>query len=88
MGKTVDENRVGRVRGMIRKFPTGPGLYFMKDLKDTVLYIGKAKSLRSRAGSYFQASANIAASRGAWIAEMVGKVEKVDFLECKILVCA
>ena len=83
MGKTVDENRVERVRGMIRKFPVGPGLYFMKDGRDTVLYIGKAKSLRSRAGSYFQASSDIMGTRGAWIAEMVGKVQRVDYLECK-----
>ena len=78
-----DDKRVERVRERIRSFPVGPGLYFMKDGRDTVLYIGKAKSLRSRVASYFQASADLMNTRGAWIAEMVGKVESVDYLECK-----
>ena len=61
--------------------PTGPGLYFMKGSGDRVLYIGKAKSLRSRVASYFQKGADPLASRGPKIAEMIGKVETVDFLE-------
>ncbi len=53
----------------------------MKGPKDKVLYIGKAKSLRSRAASYFQQSADLAASRGPKIIEMLSKVETIDFLE-------
>src|SRR5262249_36980924 len=37
----------------VRQFPTSPGLYLMKDAQGRVLYIGKAKNLRARAGSYF-----------------------------------
>ena len=37
----------------VRKFPQSPGVYFMKDRFGVVIYIGKAKNLRSRAGSYF-----------------------------------
>ncbi len=66
---------------MIREFPTGPGLYFMKDSNGTVLYVGKAASLRSRAASYFQPSADIEATRGPKIAEMLKKVTEVDYLE-------
>jgi len=71
------------IRKEIRTFPTGPGLYFMKDSKGTVLYIGKARNLRSRVASYFQPSADIESSRGPRIVEMVAKVETVDFLETK-----
>lgn len=68
------------IRDKIRSFPTEAGLYFMKDSQDRVLYIGKAANLRSRAGSYFQAGANLTESRSPWIAEMVQKVATVDFL--------
>jgi excinuclease ABC subunit C len=36
--------------------PTGPGVYQHKDAEGTVLYVGKAKNLRSRVRSYFQES--------------------------------
>jgi excinuclease ABC subunit C len=69
------------IRKKIQAFPTGPGLYFMKGAKEEVLYIGKAKNLRSRAASYFQPASDIAETRGPKIAEMLNKVETVDFLE-------
>jgi len=72
-----------KVREKIKAFPTGPGLYFMKTGNDKVLYIGKAKNLRSRVGSYFQARGELAASRGPKILEMINKTETVDFIETK-----
>ena len=60
----------------------------MKDPKDKVLYIGKAKNLRSRVASYFQQAADIAASRGPKIAEMLTKVETIDLLETETEVTA
>jgi excinuclease ABC subunit C len=72
-----------KIREKIRTFPTAPGLYFMKDSKGTVLYIGKAKNLRSRVASYFQAGSGIISSRGPRIAEMLTKVRSVDYLETK-----
>lgn len=69
------------IRGKIKDFPGGPGLYFMKGPGDKVLYIGKAKNLRSRVASYFQPGSDLISTRGPKIAEMVTKVESVDFLE-------
>jgi excinuclease ABC subunit C len=37
----------------VKTFPTTPGVYLMKDAAGGVLYVGKAKSLRSRASHYF-----------------------------------
>jgi excinuclease ABC subunit C len=37
------------------RYPTGPGCYLMRDATGTVLYAGKAKNLRRRLGSHFQA---------------------------------
>jgi len=69
------------IREKLKSFPTGPGLYFMKGPKDKVLYIGKAKKLRSRVSGYFQQAGDLAISRGPKITEMLGKVKTVDFLE-------
>ncbi|MHC4122618.1 MAG: UvrB/UvrC motif-containing protein [Planctomycetota bacterium] len=53
----------------------------MKSKTDKVLYIGKAKNLRSRVSNYFQPASNLTASRSPKIAEMTGKVGIIDFLE-------
>jgi excinuclease ABC subunit C len=74
-------SKLETIRKQIKDFPAGPGLYFMRGRADQVLYIGKAKNLRSRVASYFQPGANPAASRGPKIAEMLDKVQAVDFLE-------
>jgi excinuclease ABC subunit C len=39
----------------LKRLPTKPGVYLFRDQKGTVLYVGKAKSLRPRVRSYFQA---------------------------------
>ncbi len=78
-GKNGD--RLEWIRERIKELPTGPGLYFMKGPGEKVLYIGKAKSLRSRVASYFQPGADLLGSRGPMIVEMVGKVERIDVLE-------
>ena len=36
-----------------KKIPQSPGVYFFKDAKGRILYIGKATNLKSRLGSYF-----------------------------------
>ena len=69
------------IRDTVRGFPAAPGLYFMKDADDKVLYIGKAKNLRSRVSSYFQPGANLAESRGPWIVEMINKTAIVEYLQ-------
>jgi hypothetical protein len=50
-------------------FPATPGVYLMKDSQGRVIYIGKATSLRSRAGSYFLAAAR-REFRTSWVTEI------------------
>ncbi|PQO29399.1 excinuclease ABC subunit UvrC [Bremerella cremea] len=61
----------------VRKFPTTSGVYIFKDDKGRVIYVGKAKNLRSRAGSYFLAEAAIDQRTGYWVNE----IADADFLE-------
>lgn len=61
----------------VRKFPTTSGVYIFKDDKGRVIYVGKAKNLRSRAGSYFLAEAAVDQRTGYWVNE----IADADFLE-------
>ena len=61
----------------VRKFPTTSGVYIFKDDKGRVIYVGKAKNLRSRASSYFLAEAAIDGRTGYWVKE----IADADFLE-------
>ncbi len=81
MTNNGDNDRLERIRERIKELPTTPGVYFLKGADDVVLYIGKAKSLRSRVSSYFQPGSDLAASRGPKIVEMAGKVCAIEVLE-------
>lgn len=78
-----DHERITRLRAKIGKFPKSPGVYLMKDRDGIVLYVGKARELRSRAASYFQDSADLLNTRGPRIVHMIAQVADIDFLECQ-----
>ncbi|GMU32966.1 MAG: hypothetical protein AMXMBFR20_08380 [Planctomycetia bacterium] len=78
-----EPTRLDGIRQKISHFPKTPGVYLMKDAKGLVLYVGKAKDLRSRVSSYFQDSADLLNTRGPDIARMVAMVADIDFLECE-----
>ena len=71
------------LRDKIAQLPKTPGVYLMKNTDGQVLYIGKAKDLRSRVGSYFRKSADLLNTRGPEIARMITMVADVDFVECE-----
>jgi len=60
----------------VREFPQTPGVYLMKDAAGRVIYVGKAKNLRARAGSYFLK----AAQDDRRTAELVREIKDIDFL--------
>jgi excinuclease ABC subunit C len=78
----TDQKRIEHLRERIRHFPKTPGVYLMKDAQGRVLYVGKAKDLRSRVASYFQDSADLLSSRGPEIVRMASEVTDIDFLDC------
>jgi len=57
------------LRERVAQLPTAPGVYLYKDGEGTVLYVGKAKNLRSRVRSYFSEDRLAEAKTGSLIAE-------------------
>ncbi len=72
------DDRLGRLAAKARRLPRTPGVYLMKDASGTVLYVGKAGSLRSRVGSYFVASADLGPKKQS----LLDVVEDFDVIEC------
>jgi excinuclease ABC subunit C len=56
--------------------PTSPGVYVFKDTADRVVYVGKAKNIRSRVASYFTRSGDGRPK----IAELRERVRQIDFI--------
>src|SRR5947209_1600242 len=65
------------LREKVAQLPTRPGVYLYKDAEGTVLYVGKAKNLRSRVRSYFNEDRLAEAKTGSLIAE----ARDVHFIE-------
>lgn len=59
------------------KLPQVPGSYIYKDKKGKVIYVGKAKNLRSRVGSYF----NITLDTSSKTAALVRQINDLEFIE-------
>lgn len=58
-----------------RQAPEGPGVYLMRDAANAVLYVGKAKSLRKRLGSYRVANPDRLPRRHLRLLRTVARIE-------------
>jgi excinuclease ABC subunit C len=65
-----------RLESRLKEIPPEPGVYFMRDGSDRIVYIGKSKKLRSRVRSYFRDSQNLSPR----IALMVQQVAEIEFI--------
>ena len=53
MTKEENEKRLEYLKGIVRRLPDKPGSYQFYDEERTIIYVGKAKSLKNRVSSYF-----------------------------------
>lgn len=60
----------------LRKLPGKPGVYLMHDENDTIIYVGKAISLKNRVRSYFRASTN----KSPKIERMVERIARFEYI--------
>lgn len=77
--QAADQFGFRRAAAKVREFPQHPGVYLMKDSAGRVIYVGKAKNLRSRAGSYFQKGAEEEWRTAPWIHEICD----IDYISCE-----
>ena len=73
----------------LKKLPAKPGVYIMHDEDDTIIYVGKAISLKNRVRQYFQSSRNL----GIRKEQMVEQIARFEYiitdseLEALVLEC-
>lgn len=73
----------------LKKLPAKPGVYIMHDADDTIIYVGKAISLKNRVRQYFQGSRNL----GIRKEQMVEQIARFEYiitdseLEALVLEC-
>lgn len=60
----------------LKRLPTSPGVYLMKDAEGNILYVGKAANLHHRVRSYFGAGQKLSTK----LQRMVARVNDIDFL--------
>jgi excinuclease ABC subunit C len=65
-----------RVKEQLKTLPAKPGVYLFRDARGEVLYIGKAKTLRSRVRSYFQRTQD----GRAQIQQLPSRVESIEVI--------
>lgn len=65
-----------RLENRLAEIPPEPGVYFMRDKSDRIIYIGKSRKLRSRVRSYFRDGYN----KTERIATMVKLVTEIEFI--------
>jgi excinuclease ABC subunit C len=75
-GEVSSAPSIRRALARVREFPQTPGVYLMKDAAGRVIYVGKAKNLRARAGSYFLK----AAAEDRRTADLVREIVDIDFI--------
>jgi excinuclease ABC subunit C len=63
------------IETQLKRVPTSPGVYLFRDAQSDVLYVGKAKSLRPRVRSYFQAGSS---DTRQGIRTMASRVETIE----------
>lgn len=65
-----------RLESRLKEIPPEPGVYFMRDSADRIIYIGKSRKLRSRVRSYFRDAQRLSER----IAMMVKQVAEIEFI--------
>ncbi|MEE8419517.1 MAG: excinuclease ABC subunit UvrC, partial [Dehalococcoidales bacterium] len=67
------------IKGQLKQLPKSPGVYLMRDTGGTILYVGKAISLRNRVRSYFSGGQKLTPK----LERLVERVHDLEFFVTK-----
>jgi len=63
-----------------KSFPNEPGIYLFKDIKGSIIYIGKALNLKKRVNQYFLKTSYSDPFYGEKIIELVSKIHSAEYI--------
>lgn len=63
------------IEAEIKKLPSKPGVYIMRDKNDTIIYVGKAVSLKNRVSQYFRKT-----NKTVRIQRMVSLIDHFEYI--------
>jgi excinuclease ABC subunit C len=69
-------DRFERLKARLKELPDRPGVYLHKNAEDEVIYVGKARNLRSRVQSYLVGRG----ARDAKTMTLINEIESIDFV--------
>lgn len=67
------------LENILQNLPKTPWVYQMKDKEGKIIYVGKAKSLKSRVSSYFLRTEDLSVAKY----QMVGKIADIETITCQ-----
>lgn len=74
----TENSKLSALKQKANRLPTTPGVYIMKDKDGTIIYIGKAKSLKNRVTQYFGAGNQ----HNDKVRKMVSMVDDFEYVLC------
>jgi excinuclease ABC subunit C len=75
MNKKEKEIKMFNIEEELKKLPNKPGVYVMRDKNDTIIYVGKAISLKNRVRQYFRKN-----NKTARIEKMVSLIDHFEYI--------
>lgn len=73
------QKELSKVQKILQNLPKTPWVYQMKDSKGGVMYVGKAKNLKNRVGSYFVRTNELSVAKR----QMVAKIADIEIITCQ-----
>src|SRR5689334_9026154 len=72
----MSNDRLSRLKERLKELPERPGVYLHKNAEEQVIYVGKARNLRSRVSSYIVGRG----ARDSKTMTLISEIEIIDFV--------